>query len=191
MLADYLRAAKEVVQAKQARPGVAVHVRLGGGTDGGVGKDGRSDRVDSTDSYAVWAVTAGRDTCGVVRVACSEMAQTEVPRSAVQRVQVRNNCCCAMVQDHKASLYSGKLPPRRGPLWVLLVRVVCFCTRVPSLREDIGYIGVPVFTRGAPGVPTSCSVSRLTAVTSKRSIPTLPMTCMFSAVVLSTRGTPL
>lgn len=83
MLDEYLNAAKEVVQAKQARPGVPVHVRLGGGDEGGDG-----DNMESTGSYAVWAVTAGRDACGVVRVACSEAAQTEVPRSAIQRVQV-------------------------------------------------------------------------------------------------------
>ena len=79
-----------MVQEKQARPGVAVHVRLGG-SYGGVGQeDDPIDNMDCTGSYAVWAVTAGRDACGVVRVACSEMAQTEVPRSAVQRVQVRH-----------------------------------------------------------------------------------------------------
>ena len=89
MLADYLRAAKEVVKAKQERPGVAVHVRLGGGC-GGVGQgDGPIDNGDYAGSYAVWALTASHDTCGVARLACSEMAQTEVPRSSVQRVQVR------------------------------------------------------------------------------------------------------
>ena len=33
-------------------------------------------------------LAAGRNACGVVRVACSAMAQTEVPVSAIQRVQV-------------------------------------------------------------------------------------------------------
>ena len=90
MLAEYLHATKEVVQKKQARPGVAVHVRLGGISVGVDLGDGHIDSTDRTGSYAVWAVTTGRhDTCDVVRVACSEMAQTEVPRSAIQRVQVR------------------------------------------------------------------------------------------------------
>lgn len=87
MLAGYLHAAKGVVQTKQARPGVAVHVRLGGDTDAG-GNQEDGDDMGIAGSYAVWAVTTGRDACGVVRVACSKMAQTEVPRSAVQRVQV-------------------------------------------------------------------------------------------------------
>lgn len=85
MLDEYLHAAKEVVQVKQARPGVAVHVRLGGGNENG----DDDDDMESAGSYAVWAVTAGRDTGGVVRVACSEAIQTEVPRSAIQRVQVK------------------------------------------------------------------------------------------------------
>ena len=92
MLAEYLRAAKEVVQAKQERPGVAVHVRFGGGGGGGGGvgqEDGPMDNSDYAGSYAVWALTASRGDYGVARLACSEMAQTEVRRSAVQRVQVR------------------------------------------------------------------------------------------------------
>ena len=92
MLAEYLHAAKEVVRAKQARPGVAVHVRLG---DISIGVDqeyGQIDSIDRVGSYAVWAVTADRETCDVVRVACSEMAQTEVLRSVIQRVQVRLQC---------------------------------------------------------------------------------------------------
>lgn len=58
MLSAYLNAAKNVVQQKQARPGVAVHVRLGGDTDGGEkeGSDGVS-RNGVASSYAVWAVT--------------------------------------------------------------------------------------------------------------------------------------
>lgn len=106
MLAEYLHQAKEVVQAKQARPGVAVHVRLGGGNSGGDQADGGGDAMDTANSYAVWAVTAGRDACGVVRVACSEMAQTEVPRSAVQRVQVRAEWmhdCMRYSLDHATS----------------------------------------------------------------------------------------
>lgn len=87
MLDEYLHAAKAVVQLKQARRGVAVHVRLGGGNGDGHEND-QGDDMDSAGSYAVWAVTAGRDTSGVVRVGCSEIAQTEVPRSAIQRVQV-------------------------------------------------------------------------------------------------------
>ena len=91
MLAEYLHAAKVVVQAKQARPGVAIHVRLGDISIGVDQEDGYIiDSIDRVGSYAVWAVTAGRGTTyDVVRVACSEMAQTEVPRSAIQRVQVR------------------------------------------------------------------------------------------------------
>lgn len=86
MLASYLRAAKGVVEEKQARPGVAVHVRLGGNKrSGGVDKD---DNTDIASSYAVWAISSGREACGLVRVACSEMAQTDIPRSAIQRVQV-------------------------------------------------------------------------------------------------------
>lgn len=89
MLGEYLDAAKAVVQLKQARRGVAVHVRLGGGNGDDDEKDGQGDGMESAGSCAVWAVTAGRDTSGVVRVGCSERAQTEVPRSAIQRVQVR------------------------------------------------------------------------------------------------------
>lgn len=87
MLASYLHAAKRVVEEKQARPGVAVHVRLGGKkASSGVNKD---DNTDIASSYAVWAISSGRETCGKVRVACSEMAQTDIPRYAIQRVQVR------------------------------------------------------------------------------------------------------
>ena len=85
MLAGYLHAAKGVVEAKQARPGVAVHVRLGGEKN-----NTRGDKEGSTDiagSYAVWAISSGRAACGLVRVACSEMAQTDIPKSAIQRVQ--------------------------------------------------------------------------------------------------------
>lgn len=58
MLSAYLNAAKTVVQQKQARPGVAVHVRLGGDTEGGEkeGSDGVG-RNGVASSYAVWAVT--------------------------------------------------------------------------------------------------------------------------------------
>ena len=87
MLASYLHAAKGVVEAKQARPGVAVHVRLGGKkASSGVDKD--DDNTDVASSYAVWAISSGREACGLVRVACSEMSQTDIPRSAIQRVQV-------------------------------------------------------------------------------------------------------
>lgn len=87
MLDNYLHAAKGVVEAKQARPGVAVHVRLSD-------KKGRSDvdkdnNTDVAGSYAVWAISSGREACGLIRVGCSEVAQTDIPRSAIQRVQVR------------------------------------------------------------------------------------------------------
>ncbi|CAM9988984.1 unnamed protein product [Ascophyllum nodosum] len=98
MLAEYLHAAKEVVRAKQARPGVAVHVRLG---DISIGVDqeyGQIDSIDRVGSYAVWAVTADRETCDVVRVACSEMAQTEVLRSVIQRVQCEEEALAALVK---------------------------------------------------------------------------------------------
>lgn len=88
MLSTYLHAAKDVLQKKQASPGVAVHVRLGDG-----GSAAKADKGVTTtsvaSSYAVWAITAGRHSPGVIRVACSEMAQTNVPMSAIQRVQVR------------------------------------------------------------------------------------------------------
>lgn len=87
MLANYLHEAKGVLEAKQARPGVAVHVRLSA-------KKGRSDvdKDDSTDianSYAVWAVSCGHEARGLIRVGCSEVAQTDIARSAIQSVQVR------------------------------------------------------------------------------------------------------
>lgn len=86
LLNEYLHAAREAVREKQSRLGVPVHVRLGGGE----GTGDADQQRDSAGSYAVWAVTHCRDHRGVARVACSEMAQTEVPRSAIQRVQV--NC---------------------------------------------------------------------------------------------------
>eukprot|EP00752_Nemacystus_decipiens_P008516 g7605.t1 len=102
MLSTYLHAAKDVVQAKQARPGVAVHVRLGGDDtekDGGDKQRGSGNgRTGVASSYAVWAVTAGRNACGVVRVACSERAQTEVPVSAIQRVQSKEEALAALVK---------------------------------------------------------------------------------------------
>lgn len=93
MLSAYLHAAKKVVQNKQSCPGVTVHVRLGGDTKNG----GRPS--NNSDSYAVWAVTTGRsrNSSGAVRVACSEMAQTEVPFFAIQRVQVG----CATLKPEK------------------------------------------------------------------------------------------
>lgn len=58
MLSAYLNAAKTVVQQKQARPGVAVHVRLGGETEGGEKEGGDGvGRNGVASSYAVWAVT--------------------------------------------------------------------------------------------------------------------------------------
>ncbi|CAM9323331.1 unnamed protein product [Ectocarpus fasciculatus] len=99
MLSSYLEAAKKAVQAKQSRPNVAVHVRLGGEGDKG-GTPGEKSSVVS--SYAVWAVTAGRDADsnarGVARVGCSEMAQTEVPMSAIQRVQCEEEALAALVK---------------------------------------------------------------------------------------------
>ena len=85
MLAGYLHAAKGVVEAKQASPGVAVHVRLGGKNNSGVDKE---ENTGIASSFAVWAISSGRETCGLVRVACSEMAKTDIPKSAIQRVQV-------------------------------------------------------------------------------------------------------
>lgn len=79
---------------KQARAGVAVHIRLGG-TPGDIGEEQGSDEKKTRDatggSYAVWAITTGRESGEVqeVRVGCSENEQTEVPRSAIQRVSVR------------------------------------------------------------------------------------------------------
>ncbi|CAM9742455.1 unnamed protein product [Ectocarpus sp. 4 AP-2014] len=99
MLSSYLEAAKKAVQAKQSRPGVAVHVRLGGEGDKG-GTPGHKSSVAS--SYAAWAVSAGRDAGsnarGVARVGCSEMAQTEVPVSAIQRVQCEEEALAALVK---------------------------------------------------------------------------------------------
>lgn len=88
MLSTYLHAAKDVVKAKQASPGVAVHVRLGDGGSDNTG-DGEVATTSVAGSYAVWAITAGRHSAGVLRVACSEMAQTKVPIPAIQRLQVR------------------------------------------------------------------------------------------------------
>lgn len=96
MLAGYLQAANTMVRSKQARPGVAIHVRLGGKNGdggGGGGKNGgggASTSNGNNNSYAVWALTTGvSSAAGDVRVACSEIAQTEIPASAIQRVQVR------------------------------------------------------------------------------------------------------
>lgn len=64
MLSTYLHAAKNVVQTKQGRPGVAVHVRLGGddnNNDAGDKQGGSNgaSRTGVASSYAVWAVTGG------------------------------------------------------------------------------------------------------------------------------------
>lgn len=86
---------------KQARVGVAVHIRLGGALENsgsgdehedGRGAGGQSNTLpggQTGGSYAVWAITTGRDDKGEVRVGCSGNEQTEVPRSAIQRVSVR------------------------------------------------------------------------------------------------------
>ncbi|CBN75502.1 expressed unknown protein [Ectocarpus siliculosus] len=96
MLSTYLHAAKDVLQKKQASPGVAVHVRLGDSGSAAKGDKGVTTSVAS--SYAVWAITAGRHSPGVTRVACSEMAQTNVPMSAVQRVQSEEEALAALVK---------------------------------------------------------------------------------------------
>ncbi len=96
MLAGYLQAASTVVRSKQSLPGVAVHLRLGGSNCGGQGGRRGARRAGATfgsaGSYAVWALTTGEGAedgrPGVVRVACSERAQTEIPESAIRRVQV-------------------------------------------------------------------------------------------------------
>ncbi|CAM9743160.1 unnamed protein product [Ectocarpus sp. 6 AP-2014] len=97
MLSTYLHAAKDVVKAKQASPGVAVHVRLG---DGGSGKTGdvEASTTSVASSYAVWAITVGRHSAGVIRVACSEMARTKVPIPAIQRVQSEEQALAALVK---------------------------------------------------------------------------------------------
>ncbi|CAM9327673.1 unnamed protein product [Ectocarpus sp. 4 AP-2014] len=95
MLSTYLHAAKDVLQKKQGSPGVAVHVRLG---DGGSAAKGDEGTTSVASSYAVWAITAGRHSTGVIRVACSEMAQTNVPMSAVQRVQSEEEALAALVK---------------------------------------------------------------------------------------------
>ncbi|CAM9183552.1 unnamed protein product [Ectocarpus sp. 13 AM-2016] len=96
MLSTYLHAAKDVLQDKQGSPGVAVHVRLGDRGSAANGDKGVATSVAS--SYAVWAVTAGRRSAGTIRVACSEMAQTNVPISAVQRVQSEEEALAALVK---------------------------------------------------------------------------------------------
>ncbi|CAM9209280.1 unnamed protein product [Scytosiphon promiscuus] len=102
MLASYFDAAKEVVQKKQARSGVAVHVRLGGSnTCSSEFKSQWSstdDQAGLAGSYAVWAMTNGSTAGGAIRVACSEMAQTEIPASAVQRVQSEEEALAALVK---------------------------------------------------------------------------------------------
>eukprot|EP00904_Undaria_pinnatifida_P000346 jgi/Undpi1/10311/HiC_scaffold_28.g12762.m1 len=95
MLAGYLHAAKGVVEAKQASPGVAVHVRFGGKNNSGVDKE---ENTGIASSFAVWAISSGRETCGLVRVACSEMAKTDIPKSAIQRVQSEEQALSALVK---------------------------------------------------------------------------------------------
>ncbi|CAM9310636.1 unnamed protein product [Ectocarpus sp. 8 AP-2014] len=109
MLAGYLQAANTMVRSKQARPGVAIHVRLGGKNDdggggGGGGKNGgggASTSNGNNNSYAVWALTTGvSSAAGDVRVACSEIAQTEIPASAIQRVQCEEEALEALVKTN-------------------------------------------------------------------------------------------
>lgn len=91
MLGQYVRAAKRVVQVKQARQGVAVHVRVGAGTEDtdSSASQGSVPSNDNAGSCAVWALTTGRDAAGYARVGCSEGVQTQVPRSSIQSVSVR------------------------------------------------------------------------------------------------------
>ncbi|CAM9493474.1 unnamed protein product [Ectocarpus sp. 12 AP-2014] len=96
MLSTYLHAAKDVLQDKQDSPGVAVHVRLG--DRGSAANDDKGVTTSVASSYAVWAITAGRHSTGAIRVACSEMAQTNVPISAVQRVQSEEEALAALVK---------------------------------------------------------------------------------------------
>ncbi|CAB1100122.1 unnamed protein product [Ectocarpus sp. CCAP 1310/34] len=97
MLSTYLHAAKDVVKAKQASPGVAVHVRLG---DAGSKNNGNVEAATTSvaGSYAVWAITVGCHSAGVIRVACSEIAQTKVPIPAIQRVQSEEQALGALVK---------------------------------------------------------------------------------------------
>ncbi|CAB1114600.1 unnamed protein product [Ectocarpus sp. CCAP 1310/34] len=96
MLSTYLHAATDVLQKKQGFPGVAVHVRLG--DRGSAAKGDKGVTTSVANSYAVWAIMAGRHSAGAVRVACSEMAQTTVPISAVQRVQSEEEALAALVK---------------------------------------------------------------------------------------------
>ncbi|CAM9221840.1 unnamed protein product [Ectocarpus fasciculatus] len=97
MLSTYLHAAKDVVKAKQASRGVAVHVRLGDSGSKTAG-NGEESTTSVASSYAVWAITVGRHSAGVLRVACSEMAQTKVPIPAIQRVQSEEEALAALVK---------------------------------------------------------------------------------------------
>lgn len=108
-LSDYLHRAREVVQDSQAQIGVPVHVRLAGGLGGDSRESGNLNQaVDG--SYAVWAITSSRDKDKVVRVACSEMAQTEVPRSGIQVVQV-SGTPPSWVHVREQFVVSGSLSP--------------------------------------------------------------------------------
>ncbi|CAM9327749.1 unnamed protein product [Ectocarpus sp. 4 AP-2014] len=97
MLSTYLHAANDVVKGKQASPGVAVHVRLGDAGSRNTG-DVEAATTSVASSYAVWAITVGRHSAGVIRVACSEMAQTKVPIPAIQRVQSEEQALAALVE---------------------------------------------------------------------------------------------
>lgn len=109
MLSTYLHAAKNVVQTKQARPGVAVHVRLGGDDSDGGDKQGGSaaNRTGVTSSYAVWAVTGGC-VCRLVRLrsapkVCSRISCVEVCTSEAACV------CCLRTGYFRHSIYSTEL----------------------------------------------------------------------------------
>lgn len=94
LLATYLQAADVVAREKQARPDTAVHVRLGGENACNNGNRDKPDNNTTHDSHAVWAVTATGAVGTRVNVACSRRAQTQVPLSAIQRVQVKEQVHC-------------------------------------------------------------------------------------------------
>lgn len=59
MLSVYLRAAKLVMRKKQERPGVVVHVRLGGDAEKSSKKEGNNEKSKPSvaNSFAAWAWT--------------------------------------------------------------------------------------------------------------------------------------
>ncbi|CAB1105361.1 unnamed protein product [Ectocarpus sp. CCAP 1310/34] len=125
MLAGYLQAANTMVRSKQARPGVAIHVRLGGKNEDGGG--GASTSNGNNNSYAVWALTTGVSSAsGDVRVACSEIAQTEIPASAIQRCEeealealVKTNCVLDNFEPALKMLADSTTSPESVQPWSL------------------------------------------------------------------------